>query len=88
MVAIYYEIRIAGLVPPGALHGFGQLVAEQPTETMVSGALPDQAAMHGLLARLESSGVQLTRLRRHKQRPPAGPRAMGSQAPGGVPPTA
>jgi hypothetical protein len=34
-MTIYYEIRIAGLVPAGALRGFGQLAAEQPTETMV-----------------------------------------------------
>ena len=65
-MTIYYEIRIAGLVPPGALRGFEQLAAEQPTETMVRGPLPDQAALQGLLARLESSGVQLIGLRRQK----------------------
>jgi len=70
MMAIYFEIRVAGLVPPGALRGFEQLAAEQPTETMVCGPLPDQAALHGLLARLESSGVQLMGLRRQKIRPP------------------
>ena len=63
-MTIYYEIRIAGLVPVGALRGFQQFAAEQPTETMVRGPLPDQAALHGLLARLESSGVQLMGLRR------------------------
>lgn len=68
-MTIYYEIRIAGLVPPGALQGFEQFAADQPTETMVRGPLPDQAALHGLLARLESSGVQLTRLRRQKNAP-------------------
>ena len=68
-MTIYYEIRIAGLVPPGALAGFEQFAADQPTETMVRGPLPDQAALHGLLARLESSGVQLTRLRRQKNAP-------------------
>jgi hypothetical protein len=67
-MTIYYEIRIAGLVPPGALRGFEQLAAEQPTETMVHGPLPDQAALQGLLARLESSGVQLMGLRRRKSR--------------------
>lgn len=65
-MTIYYEIRIAGLIPPGALRGFEQLAAEQPTETMVRGPLPDQAALHGLLARLESSGVQLVGMRRQK----------------------
>jgi hypothetical protein len=65
-MAIYYEIRIAGVVPAGALRGFEQLVVDQPTETMVRGPLPDQAALNALLARLESSGIQLMGLRRQK----------------------
>lgn len=67
-MAIYYEIRIAGRLPPGALRGFEQLAAEQPTETVLRGPLPDRAALHGLLARLESSGVQLIGLRRDGNR--------------------
>ena len=43
-MAIYYEIRIAGVVPAGALRGFEQLAVDQETETMVRGTLPDQAA--------------------------------------------
>jgi hypothetical protein len=65
-MAIYYEIRIAGVVPPAALRGFEQLAVDQPTETTVRGPLPDQAALNGLLARLESSGIQLMRLYRQK----------------------
>jgi len=79
-MTIYYEIRIAGLVPPAALCGFEQLTVEQPTETMVRGPLPDQAAVHGLLARLESSGVQLMRLRRQNDGPARG---SGRRAPDG-----
>jgi len=67
-MTIYYEIRIAGLVPAGALRGFEQLAVEQPTETMVRGPLPDRAALHALLMRLESSGVQLMGLRRQNNR--------------------
>ena len=63
-MAIYYEIRIAGVVPAAALRGFEQLAVDQPTETMVCGTLPDQAALNALLARLESSGIQIMRLRR------------------------
>jgi hypothetical protein len=81
-MAIYYEIRIAGLVPAGALRGFEQLAADQPTETMVRGPLPDQAALNGLLARLESSGIQLMGLRRQKYRLPA---QHGSAASAGRP---
>jgi hypothetical protein len=62
MTAIYYEIRIAGLVPPDALRGFEQLAATRPAETVVRGDLPDRAALNGLLARLESSGIQLVSL--------------------------
>lgn len=69
-MTIYYEIRIAGVIPPDVLRGFEQLAADQPTETMVRGPLPDQAALNGLLARLESSGIQLMRLRRRKYLPP------------------
>lgn len=81
-MTIYYEIRIAGAVPPDALLGFEQLAADQPTETMVRGPLPDQAALNGLLARLESAGIQLMRLRRQKCLPPA---RRGSSAPSGRP---
>ena len=63
-MAIYYEIRIAGDVPAEALRGFEQLAADQPIETTVRGPLPDHAALSALLARFESSGIQLTRLRR------------------------
>ena len=50
----YYEIRIAGVVPPEALLDFERLIASvEPVETVLHGALLDQAALHGLLARLE-----------------------------------
>ena len=72
MTAVYYEIRIAGHLPAGALRGFEQLTTAQPTETVVSGPLPDRAALNGLLARLEASGVQVARLRKLKRRVRAG----------------
>jgi hypothetical protein len=71
-MTIYYEIRVAGPVPPGALRGFEQLAADQPAETVVRGPLPDQAALNGLLVRLESSGIQVLGVRRQKRRS-AGP---------------
>jgi len=67
-MAVYYEIRIAGLIPPGALCGFEQIAADQPTETLVCGPFRDRAAVYGLLSRLESSGVQLMGLRRQEHR--------------------
>ena len=72
MTAVYYEIRIAGLLPTGALRGFEQLAAAQPTETVVIGPLPDRAALNGLLARLEAAGVEIARLRKLERRMRAG----------------
>jgi hypothetical protein len=68
-----YEIRITGILPPEALLDFEDLTASvEPVGTVVHGPLPDQAALHGLLARLETLGVQVLEVRRlHNQpRPP------------------
>jgi hypothetical protein len=62
---IYYEVRVAGILPPEALLDFERLtVAVQPVETVVHGPLQDQAALSGLLARLEASGIQIVEVRR------------------------
>jgi hypothetical protein len=56
----YYEIRVAGILPAEALLDFDGLSASvQPVETVVHGPLQDQAALQGLLARLEMLGVQV-----------------------------
>jgi hypothetical protein len=61
----YYEIRVAGTLPPEALLDFEQLSASvEPVETMVHGPLPDQAALYGLLTRLETLGAQVLEVRR------------------------
>jgi hypothetical protein len=61
----YYEIRIAGVLPSEALLDFERLTASvEPVETVVHGQLRDQAALQGLLARLEASGIQLLEVRR------------------------
>ena len=60
-----YEIRIAGPLPPEALVDYEQLTARpEPAATLVRGPLPDQAALHGLLARLEAYGAQVVEMRR------------------------
>ena len=70
----YYEIRVAGVLPSEALLDFDRLTAAvEPVETVVHGPLPDQAALQGLLARLETFGVQVLEVRRLRtQDPPAG----------------
>ena len=61
----YYEIRIAGVLPPEALLDFDRLTASvEPVETVVHGPIRDQAALQGLLARLEAFGIQVLEIRR------------------------
>jgi hypothetical protein len=61
----YYEIRVAGTLPPEALLDFERLTASvEPVETVVHGPLVDQAALTGLLARLETFGVKVLEIRR------------------------
>ncbi|MGD0374460.1 MAG: hypothetical protein ABSB01_07760 [Streptosporangiaceae bacterium] len=70
----YYEIRVVGVLPPEALLDFERLTASvEPVETVLHGPLRDQAALQGLLARLETFGVQVVEVRRlHDSNPPAG----------------
>jgi hypothetical protein len=67
----YYEIRVTGVLPPEALLDFDRLVASvEPVETVLHGPLRDQAALNGLLARLETFGVQILEIRRLQDRDP------------------
>ena len=65
-----YEIRVIGILPPEALLDFENLIASvEPVETVVHGQLRDQAALHGLLARLEMLGVEVMEVRRLHEHP-------------------
>jgi hypothetical protein len=69
----YYEIRVAGILPPEALLDFERLTASvEPVETVVHGPLRDQAALNALLARLEMFGVEIREIRRRHERRPGG----------------
>ena len=60
-----YEIRVVGVLPPEALIDFERLTASvEPVETVLHGPLRDQAALNGLLARLQTFGVQVLEVRR------------------------
>jgi hypothetical protein len=76
MPSFSYEIRITGILPQEALLDFEDLTASvEPVETVVQGPLPDQAALNGLLARLEALGVEVLEIRRLHDpapRPPGG----------------
>ena len=67
----YYEIRVSGVLPAEALLDFDRLTASvEPVETVLHGPIRDQAALNGLLARLEAFGVQVLEIRRlHGQDP-------------------
>ena len=72
MPSSYYEIRVAGVLPPEVLLDFDRLTASvEPVETVVHGRITDQAALHGLLARLETFGVQVIEVRRLYERDPS-----------------
>lgn len=65
MPAARYEIRVAGTLPAEALLDFEELAVEtELAETVLRGPLRDQAALHGLLARLEVFGAQVVLVRR------------------------
>ena len=65
MTSAHYEIRVAGKVPPEVMLDFDQLRASaEPAETMIHSVLPDQAALCGLLARLETLGARVLAVHR------------------------
>jgi hypothetical protein len=65
MGAAYYEIRVAGMLPPEVLLDFEWLSAHPaPVETVLHGPLPDQAALGAFLARLEEFGTHVIEIRR------------------------
>jgi hypothetical protein len=67
-----YEIRVSGVLPPEALLDFERLSASvRPVATVLHGPLADQAALHGLLARLEMFGVEVLEVRRFRDPGPA-----------------
>ena len=60
-----YEIRVAGTLPPEVLLDFDRLTAfVEPVGTVLHGQLPDQAALYGLLARLQMFGAEVLEVRR------------------------
>ena len=56
-----YEIRIKGELDAVWSDWFADMAVETavPGETLLRGSLPDQAALHGLLARIRDLGLPL-----------------------------
>jgi hypothetical protein len=63
--SVHYEFRIRGLLGETLLCAFPGLHAEvHGGETVLAGALPDQSALHGVLAQIEQLGLELIDVRR------------------------
>jgi hypothetical protein len=59
-----YEIRVRGHLGPKMLRAFTALAAQtEGGDTLLSGCLPDQAALYGVIAKLEALGLELVEVR-------------------------
>jgi hypothetical protein len=68
VAAANYEIRIKGRISDSLLPAFeGMEVTTEPVETIVYGPIADQEAVHRLLIKLESLGLEVVDLRRRPQ---------------------
>jgi hypothetical protein len=59
-----FEIRVSGHLGPTLLEAFPTLTAHrQGGDTVLSGSLPDQAALYGVLHQVEVLGLELLEVR-------------------------
>jgi hypothetical protein len=79
--AANYEIRIKGRLHDSLLPVFeGLAVTTEPVETIVYGPIADQEALHNLLIKLQSLGLEVVEFRRLPGQP-ADPGAASSPPP-------
>jgi hypothetical protein len=65
VVASAYEIRVKGQVSEQVLSAFAGMEATvYSSETVLRGPVIDQAALHGLLYRIQALGLELVEVRR------------------------
>lgn len=75
-----YEIRVRGILGDGLLSAFPGLAGlRRRRETLLVGDIADQAALHAVIGRIESLGLELLEVRRARQ-----PRAHDHRADGGI----
>lgn len=67
-----YEIRIKGRLSDVTIAGLEGFTAEpKPVETVLHGETLDQAALHGILDRIQQLGLELVEVRRLPEPPPS-----------------
>ena len=68
-MSVYYEIRVAGFLPPGVLLDFEELsAAPQEVQTVLHGSLEDQKELRKLLDRLQMFGARLLEIHRFREK--------------------
>jgi hypothetical protein len=62
----HYELRVRGVLDPGWSAWFEDLrvTSDQAGQTTITGPVADQAALHGLLAKIRDLGLPLLSVRR------------------------
>jgi hypothetical protein len=64
-----YEVRVRGLLSDRLLSAFPEMHARiHDHETVLTGEMPDQSALHGVLGRIEALGLELIEVRRARPR--------------------
>ncbi len=65
----WYEIRVEGHLPDGWSDWFGglEIRCDPSGQSILSGSLPDQAALHGVLARIRDLNLKLVSVNRRSQ---------------------
>jgi hypothetical protein len=60
-----YEISVRGSIGPTIMEAFPTLAASRRgQDTLLTGSLPDQSALYGVIHQLEALGLQLLEIRR------------------------
>ncbi len=69
-----YEIRVKALLTEERARWFENLTvtAEENGETLLRGVMQDQAALHGVLAKIRDLGLTLVKVERLPDCPPSG----------------
>ena len=66
---VFYEIRVEGHISDSWSSWFEGMAIrhEESGETVLSGPLADEAALHGVLAKIRDLGLPLVEVRREEQ---------------------